>query len=190
MALSRYGQTSAGKVCALLIVFLLIDLLQTHTMLGPKGGQDIDVDRSQWGVLPRAAEFLFSELQGRVHDGEFTFTAKASFFQIYNEKLADLLSPQISGDDNGLRIREIPRMASHKSSQHPNQIPCEVFIAGLSEFRVQTTDDILRILAVGSAARATRSTNFNATSSRSHAILQIGFEMESVESNGQKMIFR
>jgi hypothetical protein len=162
-------------------------------MLGPKGGQDIDVDRSDWGVLPRSAEYLFSELQGRVQEGEFTFSAKASFFQIYNEKLVDLLS-QTSGEDSGLKIREIPRITGHKGShgsqQQPLQVPCEVFIAGLSEFRVQTTEDILRILAVGSAARATRSTNFNATSSRSHAILQIGFEMESVEANGQKMIYR
>lgn len=167
-----YGQTSAGK---------------THTMMGPRGGQEMGMVRSEWGLLPRASEFLFSELEMKASSGSFSYNAKASFFQIYNEKLMDLLGGHTAHDTN-LRIREIPHKSSVPSQSGSH--PFEVFIAGLSEFRVHTAEDILKVLAAGSAARATRSTNFNATSSRSHAVLQISFEMESVEPHGQTTIYR
>jgi kinesin family protein 3/17 len=61
---------------------------------------------------------------------------------------------------------------------------------GLSEFRVQTADDVLRIIATGTANRTTRSTDFNLTSSRSHAILQLTFEIESFEKPGQTVIYK
>lgn len=182
-------------------------------MLGPNGGQDLNIDKSEWGVIPRAAEYLFGHLQDRSDAGGFKYIAKASFLQIYNEKLYDLL--RSSSDDTELKIREIPHSNGggtphngqksarkntkygqhHHGSQkrdhgsHQNQ-PCEVFITGLSEFRIQTTDDILRVIRVGTHSRATRSTNSNLTSSRSHAILQLTFEMESTEDGGQKMIYK
>ena len=61
---------------------------------------------------------------------------------------------------------------------------------GLSEFRVQTSEDILRILAVGTNNRMTRSTDFNSTSSRSHALLQLTFEIETQTEMGQTIINR
>jgi hypothetical protein len=184
-------------------------------MLGPNGGQNLNIDKTDWGVFPRASEYLFNHLQDRSEAGGFKYVAKASFLQIYNEKLYDLL--RSSTDETELRIREIPypnnastvkksarrnyknpsngshssSSASHKRDHGAsNQQPCEVFITGLSEFRIQTTDDILRVIRVGTDSRATRSTNSNLTSSRSHAILQLSFEMESIEENGQKMIYK
>ena len=185
-------------------------------MLGPNGGQDLNISKADWGVIPRASEYLFNHLQERSEMGGFKYIAKASFLQIYNEKLYDLLRSQT--DDTELKIREIPHHPSgpgkndlkksnsrknfkgsyhhsgggggHKkdtSSTISNQ-PCEVYITGLSEFRVQTTDDILRVIRVGTHSRSTRSTNSNLTSSRSHAILQISFDMESKEDNGQTIL--
>jgi hypothetical protein len=60
----------------------------------------------------------------------------------------------------------------------------------LSEYRVQTAFDVLKILAMGTANRATRSTNFNDTSSRSHALLQINFEIENKKTDGQILLYR
>jgi hypothetical protein len=72
-----YGQTSAGK---------------SYTMIGPNGGQDIlRCDKSKWGILPRAAEFLLGVLNSKADEGLITFSVKASFLQIYNENLYDLL---------------------------------------------------------------------------------------------------
>lgn len=161
-------------------------------MLGPNGGQNLNL-RNEWGVLPRSASYIFNQLQDMTRQGNFTYAAKASFLQIYNEKLFDLL--RSGSEDSDLRIREIPRgkPACKRSTQPSSSVvtrPSEVFITGLSEFRVQTADDILRILSVGTQSRATRSTNYNATSSRSHAILQIAFEIEKREDNGQVILYR
>lgn len=184
-------------------------------MLGPNGGQDFNISKSDWGVIPRASEYLFNHLQERSQMGGFKYIAKASFLQIYNEKLYDLLSNHT--DDTELKIREIPHHiplnghgkndlkkssarkgfkssnqhnTGHKKDSSTSNQPCEVYITGLSEFRVQTTDDILRVIRVGTHSRSTRSTNSNLTSSRSHAILQITFDMESQEDNGQTILYK
>jgi len=52
-----YGQTSSGK---------------THTMLGCDGGNLMnDNKRENWGIIPRATEFLFSELADKADQGTF-----------------------------------------------------------------------------------------------------------------------
>ena len=126
-----YGQTSAGK---------------SYTMIGPNGGQDIfrrDPDM-EWGILPRASEFLLSYLNDKSEEGLLSYEVKASFLQIYNENLYDLLrdSPTTGGlsdkmedrqsgsmydknRDGELRIREVSRSKS-KSSGLIN----EVFVSG------------------------------------------------------------
>lgn len=181
-----YGQTSAGK---------------SFTMIGPNGGQDVfGRVKEDWGILPRASEYLLGYLNEKSDEGELTFQVKASFLQIYNENLYDLLRdtgpaieerllPSEKEQQAELKIREIPKRRS-KSAPPPttNAGLHDVFISGLSEFRVQTADDIMRILQVGTRNRMTRSTDFNATSSRSHALLQLTFEVESHTATGQTVI--
>lgn len=168
-------------------------------MIGPNGGQDIlRCDREEWGILPRASEFLLGYLNEKSKEGLLTYEVKASFLQIYNENLYDLLrdtGPLIDdrlilndSKDTELKIREVPKL-KNKFTNKDNMTP-EVFVSGLSEFRVQTSEDILRILAVGTSNRMTRSTDFNFTSSRSHAILQLTFEIESHLESGQTLISR
>ena len=118
-----YGQTSAGK---------------THTMLGPNGGTNLSVPKEYWGILPRSAEFVFSELENMMSKGNFRFTAKASFLQIYKEKLFDLLRGSGSfehddGSDADLKIREIPRLQDPVTGyvyKKDENRPSEVFITG------------------------------------------------------------
>jgi hypothetical protein len=180
-----YGQTSAGK---------------SYTMIGPNGGQDIfRRGQEEWGILPRASEFLLGFLNEKAMEGLLSYEVKASFLQIYNENLYDLLKdtgPMIEDKlalsekekESELRIREIPRRkGKHREGDGHNP---EVFVSGLSEFRVQTSEDILKILAVGANNRMTRSTDFNATSSRSHALLQLTFEIETQTETGQTVINR
>jgi len=175
-----YGQTSAGK---------------SYTMIGPNGGQNVfSRDVEEWGIIPRTSEFLLNYLNERAMEGLLSYEVKASFLQIYNENLYDLLrdtGPMIdlgqtqggSDKETDLRIREVPKRKGKDGSN-------EVFVSGLSEFRVQTSEDILRILAVGTNNRMTRSTDFNATSSRSHALLQLTFEIEAQTETGQRVISR
>eukprot|EP01036_Dinobryon_divergens_P041888 gene41888-55573_t len=179
-----YGQTSAGK---------------TYTMLGPDGGRETLELRTKWGIIPRSAHYIFGLLQSKVKTGNFSFHAKASFLQIYNEHLYDLLSDAVpmdkryTDDDNrdkdvGLKIREIP--AKNTDNNNNNNQCQEVYVNGLSEFRVQTVDDVFRVITAGSANRTTRATDFNASSSRSHAILQLTFEIDSVDDYGSKILYR
>ena len=202
-----YGQTS-GLCIYLLIIYPLRILLiylqllagKSYTMLGPNGGQDIlQSDSSRWGLIPRTASYLMDTLNDLADDGILSYEVKASFLQIYNENLYDLLrdSGKIfdgksktmkSSDDrkDELKIREIPRL----NSRLRGSAPLDVFVSGLSEFRVMTSDDILRIVSIATNNRVTKATDFNFTSSRSHAILQLTFDIESREESGQTTIIR
>jgi hypothetical protein len=179
-----YGQTSAGK---------------SYTMICPNGGQDVlSCPKDDWGIIPRSSEFLLGYLNEKAVEGLLTYEVKASFLQIYNENLYDLLrdsgsmidTQQVRRDGDELRIRELPAKFKNRNNGRGDSEHMEVFVSGLSEYRVQTSEDILRIIAVGTNNRMTRSTDFNASSSRSHAVLQLTFEIESQLPSGQTIINR
>ncbi|CAM9788747.1 unnamed protein product, partial [Scytosiphon promiscuus] len=72
-----YGQTGSGK---------------THTLIGPNGGTRLPDDRTEWGIIPRAVQFLFDRLNlASEEDETFSYSVTCSFLQIYNENLVDLL---------------------------------------------------------------------------------------------------
>jgi hypothetical protein len=49
----------------------------------------------------------------------------------------------------------------------------EIYVVGLSEFRVSSPNEILKLLYMGDKKRSKRCTEYNEQSSRSHAILQL-----------------
>lgn len=76
--------------------------------------------------------------------GLISYQIKASFLQIYNETLYDLLSDT----SDGLKIREIP--ISKKNNNNNNDTNnYEIYVSGLSEYRVQTYNDVMKILSTG-----------------------------------------
>eukprot|EP01038_Epipyxis_sp_PR26KG_P007051 gene7051-9626_t len=98
-----------------------------------------------------------------------------SYVQIYCETITDLLVPMsISNELESLSIRE-------KNNQ--------VYVEGMNRISLSSIDDLITILSNGDANRNTASTNMNATSSRSHAILMINiiilndYDNENDESN-------
>lgn len=106
-----YGQTGSGK---------------THSLLqdaGPGG------DLAQAGLLPRLAADLFTQISA---DPAAQFQVHVGMFQIYNEQVDDLLSPdnqnlkvqawQLAGG----RLQELspprpPLVSSHRSSRSERQ---------------------------------------------------------------------
>ena len=66
-----YGQTGSGK---------------THTMMGPDF--DKSTSRELWGIIPRAIETIFNRISNSV---DTECSVHVSFFEIYNEKVNDLL---------------------------------------------------------------------------------------------------
>ncbi|CAM9162898.1 unnamed protein product, partial [Ectocarpus fasciculatus] len=182
-----YGQTSAALT-------LCRHTGKTHTMLGPDGGTDIKESQdSSWGILPRSVFYIFGELRRRVMDDGDKYQVKISYMQIYNEIINDLLREKIVTDEpedgeafqSGLKIREYVEHSADGGGKKQ-----EIFVSGLSEFRVETAEDVLRLLQLGSHNRSTRSTECNTSSSRSHAILQLYFEIESHVGDRQTVINR
>lgn len=77
-----YGQTSSGK---------------SHTMQGPS-----ITDPEMMGVIPRMVSTIFAQIEAADESTEFTL--KASYIEIYLEKIRDLLDTS-PGKDN-LRVLE------------------------------------------------------------------------------------
>jgi hypothetical protein len=141
-----YGQTGTGK---------------TYTMEG-------DPERfEERGVVPRAIEQIFSHIQEKA-SGSVRFLVRASYLQIYNDVIFDLLR----ADNQNLTIREEDR--AKKNSRG-------VYVDGLSEWVVRSPHEIFLLMAEGAERRATGRTKLNDLSSRSHAILRL--IVEQVETS-------
>lgn len=80
---------------------------------------------------------------------------RASYLQIYNEVISDLLKI----DRTALQIREDKKKG--------------VFVEGLSEWAVRSPNEIYSLMQKGAMARATATTKMNDLSSRSHAVFII-----------------
>jgi kinesin family protein 18/19 len=48
-----------------------------------------------------------------------------------------------------------------------------ITISGVTEFRAESTEQVMNLLLMGNKRRTTEATNANQTSSRSHAVFQI-----------------
>nr|XP_040135650.1 kinesin-like protein KIFC3 isoform X3 [Ictidomys tridecemlineatus] len=125
-----YGQTGAGK---------------TYTMEGTPENP---------GINQRALQLLFSEVQDKASDWEYTITVSAA--EIYNEVLRDLLGRE---PQEKLEIRLCPDGSG------------QLYVPGLTEFQVQSVEDINKVFEFGHTNRTTEFTNLNEHSSRSHALL-------------------
>ena len=139
-AILAYGQTGAGK---------------TFTMVGQPGSE---------GIIPRAAADVFDRI-GRDRSGH-EYCIRASFLQIYNEQISDLLRPERTG----LPIREDKQRG--------------LYVEGLSDVVVRSTLEVLALLQRGHAARATAATQANELSSRSHAVFVLTISRGSGSSSG------
>ncbi|XP_017874418.1 PREDICTED: kinesin-like protein Klp98A isoform X3 [Drosophila arizonae] len=129
-----YGQTGSGK---------------TFTMMGTP---------SNPGLIPRICEELFARMRVGQESGT-GYRTHASYLEIYNERVKDLLAAQSTG--HALRVRE------HRS--------LGPYVENLSQHAVSDFEEIQECIARGNAHRTTASTNMNDTSSRSHAIFTITF---------------
>ena len=99
---------------------------------------------------------LFQQIEDR--KDEYTAEVVVTFLEIYNEEIRDLLAePGSPTQRGGLQIRE------DKS----------VKVAGLTELRPETAEQVKEIVLMGNMRRTQSPTHANETSSRSHAVLQV-----------------
>ncbi|XP_071888437.1 carboxy-terminal kinesin 2 [Anas platyrhynchos] len=132
-----YGQTGSGK---------------TYTMEGPGGA-----DPASWGVIPCAVPHLFGGARQLEHKG-WQYSFSASFLEIYNEALRDLL-----GGDRGGEL-EIRHISSASKELHVPNLRC---------VPVASEDKVLGLLQTAASKRSVARTALNDRSSRSHCVFQL-----------------
>ncbi|KAK5990823.1 Kinesin-related protein 11 [Cladobotryum mycophilum] len=117
------------------------------------------------GVIPLAITDIFSYIR---ETPSREFLLRVSYLEIYNEKIHDLLSMSTgngagsNGQQEEIKLREDSKRG--------------VYATPLKEEIVQSPTQLLRVIARGDQARRVASTQFNARSSRSHAVVQIVVE--------------
>lgn len=119
---------------------------KTHTITGTA---------QQPGIIFLTMQELFERIDER--SSEKTTEISLSYLEIYNETIRDLLVP--GGSKGGLMLRE-----------DTNQ---SVSVAGLSSHHPQNVGEVMDMIMRGNEFRTMSPTEANATSSRSHAVLQI-----------------
>lgn len=136
-----YGQTSSGK---------------THTMEGVMG------DSVLQGIIPRIVQDIFSYIYQMEENLEFHI--KVSYFEIYLDKIRDLLD--ISKTN----------LAVHEDK---NRVP---FVKGATERFVSSPEEVMEVIDEGKANRHVAVTNMNEHSSRSHSVFLINVKQENIDS--------
>ncbi|VDK71781.1 unnamed protein product [Onchocerca ochengi] len=133
-----YGQTSSGK---------------THTMEGVFG------DSEKQGIIPRIVQDIFNHIYNM--DVDLEFHIKVSYFEIYNEKIRDLL--------------DVTKMnlAIHEDK---NRVP---YVKGATERFVSSPEEVMACIEEGKSNRHVAVTNMNEHSSRSHSVFLIQVKQEN-----------
>ena len=142
-----YGQTGTGK---------------THTMEGK------DEPASERGIIPNAFETLFGDIDA-VDSTNKNFLVRASFLEIYNENVRDLLGKDQSKTCD---LKETPERG--------------VYVKDLTTFVVKSVSEIRKVLEVGKKNRSVGATLMNADSSRSHSIFTVTVETSEVDPGGRE----
>ncbi|KAK8237391.1 kinesin motor domain-containing protein [Phyllosticta capitalensis] len=118
------------------------------------------------GVIPLAITDIFSFIR---ETPQREFLLRVSYLEIYNEKINDLLSPP---PPTGPGMQAVPQEEIKLREDSKRG----VYATPLKEEIVQSPNQLLRVIARGDNCRRVAGTQFNARSSRSHAVVQIVVE--------------
>ncbi|XP_060520283.1 kinesin-like protein KIF12 isoform X2 [Cylas formicarius] len=148
-----YGQTGSGK---------------THTLTGPPGlfGLKTAPYSDKHGLVFRSFMYLFQQIQNQP---DKHFVLKASYLEIYNEKVIDLLNPGSARKPLAVRWSKKAR---------------GFFVENLFTVDCEELDDLIAVLEEGLRNRAVGKHNMNDYSSRSHTILSVYITSEQPAENG------
>ncbi|KAJ5832512.1 hypothetical protein N7474_000823 [Penicillium riverlandense] len=181
VSILAYGQSGAGK---------------SYTM-GTSGPNEQNNSEAM-GIIPRAAQALFDKLDGSPKhnrngssstglrtpqrysmssatsfgklNAEKNWQLKATYVEIYNEQLRDLLLPESTpvSDRSTVTIREDAKG--------------RILLTGLHQVNINCFEDLIGALNFGSTIRQTDSTAINAKSSRSHAVFSLNLVRKSASN--------
>ncbi|KAL7951251.1 kinesin domain-containing protein [Trichoderma barbatum] len=134
-----YGVTGTGK---------------THTM---RGGMKL----AERGVIPRLLSGIFRRGKKimKETEGDTTVDVALSYYEIYNDKVYDLMEPPEKRTPTGLPLRA--------------EANGKTVVVGLTERACEDLKDFEKLYIEANNNRITAATKLNAHSSRSHAILRV-----------------
>ncbi|KAM0736726.1 Protein claret segregational [Formica fusca] len=135
-----YGQTGSGK---------------TYTMEGETKDEGEMKEQSE-GMIPRTVRHIFKEMKQFELLG-WEYRVKASFLEIYNEHIVDLL-------DSQLKTHEI-RMVDSKGQ--------DLYVSNLQIEEIHSPEELHICLETAQRNRAVAATKANERSSRSHSVTRI-----------------
>jgi hypothetical protein len=145
----QYGQTGAGK---------------SHTMEGLADPPELR------GIIPNSFKHIFDAIHTNSNPSK-QFLARASYLEIYNEEIRDLLSKDPT---NKLELKE--------NADH------EVYVKELTTIVVKSAAEMDAVLQAGKKNRVTGATLMNQQSSRSHAVFTITVETSEMGGDGETHI--
>ncbi|XP_069471448.1 kinesin-like protein KIF12 isoform X2 [Ambystoma mexicanum] len=139
-----FGQTGSGK---------------TYSLTGPQTMfEEHLMTQSLAGLMQRSFLYLLEQCQA--HASEFTLSA--SYMEIYNEQVRDLLSPRLC---HSLPVRWNKTRG--------------FYVESLFTVEFESLDTIMALLQEGMRNRQNSAHRLNESSSRSHALLTIGIRSEA-----------
>ena len=164
-----YGQTGTGK---------------THTMEGDLTSQ-MGTYSSEAGIIPRSLYRLFHTLELSKED----YSVKATFVELYNEELRDLLSldPASSAGESSTSA-STQKDAQHGLRMYDDARGKGVVIQGLEEVALKDAVHGLTVLRRGSQKRQIAATNCNEQSSRSHSVFTMTVFIKDKGSRGEDVL--
>ena len=140
-----YGQTASGK---------------TYTMEG------LPADNYLKGIIPRMMQLVFDTINSDSNDIEFS--VKCQYYQIYNEKIQDLIDPK----KTDLSIREDKNKG--------------IWVGDCTEKYVESEQEMINFFNKGAENRIVASTKMNTISSRSHSIFSVTIYQRNVITESSK----
>jgi len=156
-----YGQTGSGK---------------TFTMQG-----EGKIGSGKAGIIQLVASDLF-RLMGKGEALERDFQVKVSYFEIYNEKIRDLLLSDaeiVPADTNGHGANRSDQVQIRTNANGE-------IVVNVEQKNVDNAEEALQLLVQGNACRTVAATDMNSHSSRSHAVFRLTVESRCM--NKQKPV--
>ncbi|XP_028400299.1 LOW QUALITY PROTEIN: kinesin-like protein KIF12 [Dendronephthya gigantea] len=151
-----FGQTGSGK---------------TYTLTGPvnlgsnwdENGNALQISADSFGLMQRSFRYLIKQMRSK----QASFTLKASYLEVYNERVQDLL--ELSSSRDSLVVR----WSADRG----------FYVEDLFCVTCENEDDLMAVLEEGLQNRQVRAHCINDHSSRSHCMLTLNLDIETSEAD-------
>ena len=184
-----YGQTGSGKTYTLLgkkitdvienksfIISSDADIIMNENNVNYENTFEYDINNEKIGLVSRIFYYLFKNSSDMKEDNKFAF--KMRYVEIYKKNIIDLLNP-----DNNQIYENIEEEESNDDSAN-------LLLKNVLKLNINSPTEAINYIINGNRKRHTAPTLKNIKSSRSHAIIIIYIENNSlIENKRKKSVF-